>query len=107
MLRVTGGVRSRPLLVGLLLILMAIPLPASAKLKHPLIPGFDVEMALRRLKDEIFKAARDRREPLTRDIRLLEALEENHKADPGYARVAEARIEGLNRPRPFALSRRI
>jgi formylglycine-generating enzyme required for sulfatase activity len=107
MLRVTGEMRSQSLLVGLLLTLISIPLPASAKLKHPLKAGLDVELALRSLKDEVFKATRNRREPFTRDIRLLEAFKEKHKTDPVYARVAEAHIEGLNQPRPFAIIPRI
>jgi formylglycine-generating enzyme required for sulfatase activity len=105
MLRATGGMRNQPLLVGLLLILTAIPLSASAK-QRPRTPGLDVEPALRP-NDEVFKATRNRREPFTRDIRRLEAFKEKHKAAPGYARVAEARIEGPNRPRPFAITSRI
>lgn len=107
MLRVTGGMRSQSLLVGLLLILMSIPLPTSAKLEHPLTPGLNVELALRRLKDEVFKATRNRQESFTRDIYLLEAFKEKRKADPVYARVAEAHIEGLNQSRPFAITSRI
>jgi formylglycine-generating enzyme required for sulfatase activity len=113
MLRVTGGMRSQPLLVGLLLILMSIPL-ASAKLNHPLMPGLNVEPALCRPKDEVFKATRKRREPFTRDIRLLIVFKEKHnlthpagEADPVYARMTEAHIEGMNRPRPFAIIPRI
>jgi hypothetical protein len=38
----------------------------------------------------------------TKDIRLLEAFKEKHKADPVYVRLAEARIEELRKRLPSA-----
>src|SRR5262249_37090367 len=62
MLRVTGGTRDQPLLVGLLLILMSIPFPALAEFKPLPMPGLDVRLALRQVRDEVLKAMRNRQE---------------------------------------------
>jgi uncharacterized caspase-like protein len=110
----------------------------TALLKHLPTPGLDVELALRRVRDEVLKATSNRQEPFkygslggtelplvpaatgplapiapqplsmaerewqqyakdTKDIRLLEAFKEKHKADPVYVRLAEARIEELKK----------
>jgi uncharacterized caspase-like protein len=39
----------------------------------------------------------------TKDIRLLEAFKEKHKADPVYVRLAEERIEELKKQRPGSI----
>jgi uncharacterized caspase-like protein len=112
----------------------------TALLKHLAAPGLDIELALRRVRDEVLKATQNRQEPFkygslggtelplvpafttpalvvpapqlgpsraehewqqyakdAKDIRLLEAFKEKHKADPFYVRLAEGRIEELKR----------
>jgi hypothetical protein len=84
-LRVSAGMRSQSLLVGLLLVLMAIPFPTSANIRHLSMPVFDLELGT--------------------DIRQLEASKK-HKAGPVYTQLAEARVEGSSEQQPVAVTSR-
>jgi hypothetical protein len=133
MLRVTGGVRGqRCLLVRLLLILMSIPFPALANFKVLPTPVLDLALAplcvraeaSNRPSDSITYGSlmvvdlplvtgasppsTDEREwqQYGKDRKHARAVEafKDKKADPVYARLAEARIEGLKRQQPVAIT---
>jgi formylglycine-generating enzyme required for sulfatase activity len=128
MLRVTGGMRGRFLLVGLLQISMSLPSPALAGLKHLPTPRLGVEPALRRAREAVtckrqqqfeycslgdaesplvpgagpfaWNAAERERQPYAKDTTApFEVFNKKHKAYSVYARSAEARIEGQKEPR--------
>jgi formylglycine-generating enzyme required for sulfatase activity len=133
MLRVTGGMPGQCLLVGLLQILMSIPPPVLAVLKHLPTPGLGVEFARLRIAatHEQFKygslggaesalatgasrstcsAAKHEWQAYgkaTKDICPLEVFKEKHNVTSVYARLAEARIEGSKERRPAAITHRI
>lgn len=84
MLRVNAGMRGQSSLVGLLLILMLVPFPASANIEHLPTPVLDPELG---------------------NIRQLEASKK-HQAGPVYTRLAEARVEGSREQQPVAVTSR-
>jgi hypothetical protein len=57
--------RGQSLLVGLLLILMPIPFPASANIKHLPTPVHDLELVLWRASGEVPRATINRQYPIT------------------------------------------
>jgi hypothetical protein len=134
MLRVTGGVRGQCLLGRLSLILMSIPFPALANFKHLPTPVLDLELVplcvsakvSNRLSGSItygsFVGAdlplvtgasppiwsTDEREwqQYGKDRKHARAVKafKDKKADSVYARLAEARIEGLKTQQPVAIT---
>jgi hypothetical protein len=100
MLRVSGGMRSLSSLVGLLLTLMLIQLPASANNEQT--PLLDLELVLWRASDEISTVEREWPQYVkdTRRICPLEAANNKRRAGPAYA----ARTEELKRQQPAAVT---
>jgi hypothetical protein len=114
--------RGRSLLFGMLLTLMPSPFSASASIKHRPTPVFDSGTVLWRAGDEVSKTTINPKDPFANGWLVgaewplvpgarpvaLGAVERHqsfkNKAGAGYARLAEARIEGSKREQPVAIS---
>jgi hypothetical protein len=91
------------LLVGVLLILMPSPFPASANITHLPTPVFNLGGVLWRASDEVSKATDNT--TFTDGWRAVERRQSvKNKAGALYGRLAEARIEGSKKRQPVAVS---
>src|SRR5262245_38871225 len=102
--------RDQSLLVGLLLILMPIPLPASANIKHLPTPVLDLELVQWRARDEVPKVTINRQDSIRNGSLVGTELLLVHGASPPSWRTEERHwqqyVKDTKAIRPLEASKR-